>query len=184
MRRTSRKRMIEMPRKERLPDIPLSDKKVIIPPPGKIPFISKTKKGKGRPSKLRPEIIRFIITAIRSGATISAACESAGIGISTYHQWLDIARTQKEQGKTSDYTEFMDALDKAFADFEVSAVAEIRAAGKKDYNATLKLLRARKPEEFGVKKKVETNLEGDIHIVFEDVDVDDDETEEKEKDMK
>src|SRR5882724_6074296 len=46
------------------------------------------KRGRGRPTKLTPELVEELLRYIRMGVTIKTACDAAGINDATYRRWV------------------------------------------------------------------------------------------------
>lgn len=99
----------------------------------------------GRPSKYNSAIARKICQSVASGCSREAAAALAGISPSTLQEW----RNQ--------LPEFSEGLQKADAQFERSAVREIRKAGRKPRNwaANAWMLERRYPQKWG---KVDRHL--------------------------
>ena len=76
----------------------------------------------GRPTLLTPERQEIIIETLRGGGYAEAAIKRAGIGHSTYYEWL-----QKGEAGDQPYADFADAVKKAEADAETRAVATVLA---------------------------------------------------------
>ena len=85
----------------------------------------------GRSRRGRPTLEAAILDAIRSGCSIEAACQSAGVSRATFYRWRD----QDEA--------FGDQVDKAIAESEVRLVRSIEAAGQSDWRASAWLLERR-----------------------------------------
>jgi hypothetical protein len=92
-----------------------------------------------RPSKLSPEVTERIVQAIRAGNYAEAACQSAGIGTSTFYRWM--AQGAKEPA--SEFAVFRDEVVRAEAEAEVHAVAIMRRAMGGDWRAALAYLERR-----------------------------------------
>ena len=88
-----------------------------------------------RKSKLTPERQSKIVEAIQVGNYKHVAAEYAGIGESTFYSWLERGELEKEQGKTTIYTEFMEAVKKAEAASEVANIALIKKAAPTNWQA-------------------------------------------------
>lgn len=100
----------------------------------------------GRKSKYTPEVLRAVCDAIREGNTQQDSAALAGIGVSTFHEWM------------AKYPEFAEGVEKAHADFKRANVAAIRAAGvrpqkdgtlKGQWQANAWLLERKYPDEYG-----------------------------------
>ena len=71
------------------------------------------REGSGRPSKFTPERRAAIIDAISHRIPYEMAAEANGISLSTLYEWFRIGREHQEEGISSDYTIFSEALKKA-----------------------------------------------------------------------
>src|SRR3954471_12282236 len=69
--------------------------------------------GSGRPSKFTPERRTSIIDAISHRIPYEMAAEANGISLSTLYEWFKIGREHQEEGISSDYTIFSEALKRA-----------------------------------------------------------------------
>lgn len=67
----------------------------------------------GRPSKFTPKIRGDIIDAVSHRIPYQMAAEANGITLSTLYEWFKIGRQHSEEGITSDYTIFSEALKRA-----------------------------------------------------------------------
>jgi hypothetical protein len=80
-----------------------------------------------RPDNLTPEIAKRFVDAMRVGAPIELAAAAAGISMRTYYRW-------KERGETNTsgkYWQWWQDVKKAAADEELSGLAEIYQASKR-----------------------------------------------------
>jgi len=103
---------------------------------------------RGRETKLNPLTQKIIMKAIREGATITDACEAAGITTKTYETWK--SRGRDEPG--SIYETFVQQLEVAFVKAKLKLVANIYKAGateKRQWRAAAHLLARRYPQEYG-----------------------------------
>lgn len=103
------------------------------------------KKAHGRPSKLTPEIQRDIVDLVKTGNYFETAANACGIGNSTARRWLYDGARQK----TGKYRRFRDAVVKAEAFAEASAVSRIRQHGAKVWQAEAWYLERRMPRKWG-----------------------------------
>jgi hypothetical protein len=46
------------------------------------------KRGRGRPTKLTPELVEELLRYLRMGVSIKSACDAAGINDATYRRWV------------------------------------------------------------------------------------------------
>lgn len=95
-----------------------------------------TTRTRGRPSKFSPAIRKKILACLRAGSTVKATCDSVGVGVSTYFEWLEIgrahlsgtshARMPRKVAERDDYAEFAEATTRATANGLVHAAAAFR----------------------------------------------------------
>jgi hypothetical protein len=112
----------------------------------------------GRPTKLTQETIDKICLAIRAGNYAKIAAQMAGIGESTYYEWLSIA---KEPDCDVLFTELAESIQRAEADAEVAAVALIRqAANNGSWQAAGWLLERKNGERWGRNDKLRQEITG------------------------
>ncbi|MBM0201782.1 hypothetical protein JNW90_00760 [Micromonospora sp. STR1s_5] len=76
----------------------------------------------GRPSKLTEETIGRLLAAIKAGATVRNAALYAGIGESTFHQWMAEAR---EESPRQEFLEFAEQIERARAELQVDVLNSI-----------------------------------------------------------
>ena len=105
------------------------------------------KRRPGRPSKLTPQVVAMILTAIRCGASNRIACEGAGICPETLCAWK--RRGEAEPG--SEYSEFLQRLTRARQEGRISRLAMIQKAAKMDWRAAAWLLERDMPDEFSLR---------------------------------
>lgn len=105
----------------------------------------KTAKKIGRPSKLTPDIQARIVSAIRAGNYIETAAAYVGISKTTLYKWMrDGARAKSGKKK-----EFMYAVEKALAVAEMNAVATVKVASDKTWQAAAWHLERSHPDRWG-----------------------------------
>lgn len=110
--------------------------------------------GRGRHSKLTPEVQDRLIKALTAGATIKDSCDYAGIGVSTFHQWIKVG----ESGRHNQFTEFGEAVKKARSAGRIESIALIRQAAKSNWQAAAWFLERSDPENWARRTKVEIDL--------------------------
>jgi transposase len=100
----------------------------------------------GRPSKRTPEREKRLLDAIRAGSTRKAACAYAGISDETLANWCRRS------------LDFLDALARAEAEYEVKCNAIISQAAQTDARHAEWWLERRRPEEYGRKDRIDLNV--------------------------
>jgi len=113
--------------------------------------------GRGRPSKLTPELQERILQLIRKGNYIEVACAAVGIDKSTYYKWLQ----RGQQAKSGKYFDFFIAAKKAEREAETAFLDRIREAAfkDKDWKAAAWYLERKYPERWGRKERHEVTGE-------------------------
>lgn len=119
--------------------------------------------GKGRPTKLTPEIVNEISKIIRSGNYIETACAYVGINKTTFYDWLKRGAREKERVsknprakvKKSEipFVEFHDEIEKALAHSEIRDVAIIGKAAEENWQAAAWRLERKFPERWGKRER-------------------------------
>lgn len=119
--------------------------------------------GRGRPSKLTPEIQEEILRVIKSGNYIETACAYVGINKTTFYDWLRKGAREKERVAQNPkarvkkdlqkYVDFSNAVDKALAQAEIRDVAIIGKAAEENWQAAAWRLERKFPDRWGRKEK-------------------------------
>lgn len=76
----------------------------------------------GRPSKLTPETVDRLLKAIKAGATVRNAAIYAGIGESTFHEWMAQAR---DESPRPEFLEFAEQIERARAELQVDILESV-----------------------------------------------------------
>ena len=103
----------------------------------------------GRPTKLTKDVRRRILRAIRAGSYLEPACVAAGVGYSTYREWV------------RRFPKFRAAVERAQAVAEVRLVGLWRDAAVKDWKAAKELLARRHPDRWSTEARVTVAHEED-----------------------
>lgn len=82
----------------------------------------------GRPSKLTTEKIEQICNWLHAGYFVEDAARMANISKSTFYNWMDKAKDDRDNEIESIYTEFLDSIEHARAQAEGIFLASIRNA--------------------------------------------------------
>ena len=106
----------------------------------------------GAPLKLTVERQSRICDAIRAGVRPEVAAVYCGIGARTYYRWMQLGR-----GTDADacYTEFVEAVELALAEWEARDVLIIGEAAKDDWHAAAWRLERRLPKVYGKRERHE-----------------------------
>ena len=98
-----------------------------------------------RPTKLTPERQTLIIKALREGNYIEAACAYAGIGKTTFYEWME----RGQNATRGRYAEFANAVEKARAEAEMRNVQVIQKAALDTWQASAWWLERSFPDRWG-----------------------------------
>ena len=107
--------------------------------------------GPGRPTKFTPAVRRAILKAIGNGNTYLDAAECAGISKELLRQWIKKGKSQEPDN--AEFLAFFARIKKAKARARMIAVRNIRAAGRKQWQAFAWWLERMYPEDWGDHKR-------------------------------
>ena len=112
----------------------------------------------GRKSKLTPEVIEKITSAIRMGNDNKVAAALAGISEATYYKWL----TEAEKADADPlFIEFSESVTQAQAQAEARAVSLIQKASNEGrWQASSWWLERKHPERWGRNDKIRQEISG------------------------
>lgn len=133
-----------------------------------------------RPSKLSQKITvvdeqgrkqeaptsEVIVRALRVGAYVEDAAQSAGVAVATVYNWLARGEEHRDSnGKTpareKPYVEFLEAVEKARADAVVANLALVRKAAQRgSWQAAAWWLERTRPDKFGRRDRHEVDVSG------------------------
>lgn len=122
------------------------------------------KRPPGRPSKLTPEVVSDLVSALETGVRSSDACAFAGISMTLFTRWLDQGAAEEKP----EYVEFLHSVNAARARGRVVAADRILKASKHDWRAAAWLLERTDRETFGKRVKMETTgpNDGPLQVEF------------------
>ena len=117
-------------------------------------------------TKLTPEVIEQMTTAIRAGASIDTASKYVGLHRASFHRWLAEGRNAMKQDPVPEsmrmQIEFVEALDNALSEFKLNLTGSILQHGREQWTALAWLAERRFPDEFGRRQRIEhANPEGE-----------------------
>jgi len=101
----------------------------------------------GRPTLATPELAAEILKNIVAGNYLGPSCEAAGVSYKTVREWIAKSARDREEGKTSAYTEFTDRLARATGAAETAMVERLNVA--EDWRAQAFLLERRHRDRWG-----------------------------------
>ena len=122
----------------------------------------------GAYGKITPKRIQIIVEALEKGNTRKNACIQAGIGTTTFHEWLNKGNPEHPsftQKRADKYRKFREAVMRAESEVESIHVENLLLHAQRDYRASVEWLKRRKPHEWGEIQRVEqtnANLNVDL----------------------
>ena len=140
-----------------------------LPEPQTLPFGGYAGRGEARRqhdpvtgryvSKLTTEVQERVCNAIRSGSSLAAAAGYAGVAEASVTEWLRLGRTLSGEPK---HEQFADAVDQAYAEWEVAAVGRLYQLGiEGDARSLMFLLERKLPGRWGRRERLEhANADG------------------------
>lgn len=113
----------------------------------------------GRPSKLTPKIKEKLLSLIKIGTPLEAACKCCGLDYTTVREWVSRGKDEHPTRPCSpEYADFATAFEKAKGECEAILVGRISTASQKDWRAAAFMLRCRNPKDWNDQPK-QTSLE-------------------------
>lgn len=106
----------------------------------------------GRPTDLNPDLQALIVAAVEEGNAGEVAAMAQGVDRSTYYRWMKLG---KEPGP---YSDFRDAVTRARAAAEVSAVACLRRGMAADPKLAVEFLRRARWKRWEPKTRSEVKV--------------------------
>lgn len=116
----------------------------------------------GRPTKLTPETVTKLTTAIKAGATYVLACKYAGISYPTFTLWQRMAEAEIERRQNprvkegtqewttgEEFIAFLTAVQKAEAEAALTWLLRIETATIDHWQAAAWKLERRYPHDYG-----------------------------------
>jgi transposase len=135
-----------------------------LPPPVEETSLDSFTGSVGRPSKLEDSRVDDLVKWLKLGYYIEDACTMAGIGKTTYYNW--IAKAEANEGP--EYVEFMNAVKKARAEAEGAHIMNIRkAADNGVWQASAWFLERSHPVKWGKRNPDLITEESDEPIEFD-----------------
>lgn len=120
----------------------------------------------GRPSLLDKAITDKLASILRIGVYRETACVLVNISKQTFYNWIDRAEQDREAGRSTEFTNFLDAIEKAEAEAEFGALATVRG-GKNNWTANAWFLERKMPRKYGRREEVEhSTKDGQAFAVF------------------
>jgi len=98
------------------------------------------------------EAIRVFLEGIQLGQTIKDSAEFANISPSSIYLWVEKGEADKEAGKKTIYSDFLESFYRAKQQFIRNGLYQIYQASKQDWRAAAYLLKMRYPDTYGDKQ--------------------------------
>ena len=98
------------------------------------------------------EAIRVFLEGIQLGQTIKDSAEFANISPSSIYLWVEKGEADKEAGKKTIYSDFLESFYRAKQQFIRNGLYQIYQASKQDWRAAAYLLKMRHPDTYGDKQ--------------------------------
>ena len=110
--------------------------------------------GRGRQTKLTPELREKFCQVIAAGNYYEPACGYVGIDYSTFWRWMEKGEAQAAANTTGQYRDFREAVLKAEAQAEVRAISLWQAAMPDSWQAARDFVARRYSNRWGDKLDV------------------------------
>lgn len=120
-----------------------------------MPKPTKPRRKPGRPLKLTDEVRHKLVTALKLGSYVQQAVVYAGIGVSTFYEWMQQASDDEQAGLTTPFTELAAAIKKAEADAEVRLLGIVNQAAPANWAAAMTVLERRHPDRWARRERLE-----------------------------
>lgn len=121
------------------------------------------KSNAGRETKLNREMIAEIANYIELGFTIKDTCEAVGIEQSTFFNWKNQGKRDKENGIKSEFLEFLESIKKGKHKIKQLMLSKIVQAADENWNAAAWWLERKYPENYSLRpelRKTKTKNKG------------------------
>ncbi len=109
----------------------------------------------GRPSKLTNEVMMDLVLSLSAGLSVRKACQLAGIGRSTFKDWMARGRLRPDDRSSGGvlYGEFRRRIDRARVTGPVEAKIRIRKHSQEHWRAAAWFLERSQPADYGRAKR-------------------------------
>jgi hypothetical protein len=101
----------------------------------------------GLPTTLTPQVAEQIVASLRAGNYIVVATKAAGVPRQTFNAWMTRGRSPATRDEL--YRDFRTRVERARAEAETRAVAQIAQAARHNWQAAAWLLERTAPERWG-----------------------------------
>lgn len=121
-----------------------------------------------RKTKLTSDTQERFLAAVRKGATYDLACKYAGIGVSTFYDWLRYADDEDREDRAK-FSAFSEAVKVAEGEAAFSWLSRIEdAASAGNWQAAAWKLERRYPDAYGRRLAVAATQDARIEFVWSD----------------
>jgi hypothetical protein len=103
---------------------------------------------RGRPTKLEPQTVDRICDILRAGGYLKVAVAAAGIGTSTFHEWMERGDPEGTKKIDQPFREFRARVEQSRAEGETRNVTLVATAAAKDWKAAAWLLERQFPDRW------------------------------------
>jgi transposase len=110
--------------------------------------------GRGRPSSLTDETMQVVERSLLNLASYDDAAFAAGIHPSTFSRWKARGEQDAERGRSSDYRDFYDRIERANRKVKALLTGRVLAGSRRDPKLALKILERRFAAEWAMKLEV------------------------------
>lgn len=121
-------------------------------------------------SKMTDEIRAAILTSLEAGAPMWMAAEAAGVSANTVNEWVRRGTGEDDRTPSSRYVSFAQEVAKMQAAAGLKAVAVVRGAMDKSWQAAAWFLERRFPDEFALKTRTELTGKNGQPLIPSDAD--------------
>lgn len=102
----------------------------------------------GRKSKLEEAVVQRLVDLLKAGNYIDVALTAAGVGKSTFYDWLERGNPEGTKKDDAAFRDFRQRIDQARAEGEARNVAIIAKAASTDWKAAAWILERQHPERW------------------------------------
>lgn len=122
----------------------------------------------GRPSRLNPKLKDNLITSIKLGNTLEAACGVVGLPYDTFAEWRQRGEGRHPTRKPlPDYVQFAQEVNQAIAEAQLRLIKRIHDASDNDWKAAAWILERRHPEHWSATQRVQLAVEQELEKAIE-----------------
>lgn len=122
--------------------------------------MAERKRSAGRKPKLTPELEKEFCAYVASGLTKKGAADAVCISETALYDWINRGQADKDKGKSTIYSQFLESVKKAEAKFKLTHIKNIKgAADEGAWQASAWLLERCYRDEYG-RAAMDINLGG------------------------